>query len=311
MLPYRLRSYFYLTLVVIIWGIAGPVIKLTLKALPADTFLLYRFFLSSLIALVVFLTRGIKLPKSAGLLLQLIAYSLLTATFSLGFLFLGLERISLLEMSLISVFGPILTILAGWLFLKDHIVKREKIGIVIALLGSILLIVKPVLDGAANYKGSLLGNLLIVLSLLSASASAIFLKKLLRNHVDTVTIVNVTFLVGFLSIIPFAIYKTGLAQSLSIIKNLPPIYHLAVAYMAVFSGTIAYYLGDLAQKSIEVSEAALFSYLYPILSAVLAIWVLGDKMTTVGLVGSGITFIGVVLAEFRTHSLASKRHKLI
>jgi drug/metabolite transporter (DMT)-like permease len=310
MLPNRLRAYFYLTLVVIIWGIAGPVIKLTLRVLPADTFLLYRFFLSSLIAVVIFLIRGIKLPKSPGLLIQLIIYSLLTATFSLGFLFLGLEKTSLLEMSLISVFGPVLTVLGGWLFLKDHIVKREKIGIAIAFVGSILLIIEPVLDGQGS-KASLFGNLLIFLSLLSGSASAIILKKLLRNHLDPLTVVNVTFLIGFLTLIPAVIYKTGFAQSLTIIKGLPLPYHLAVIYMAVFSGTIAYFLSDLAQKSIEVSEAALFSYLYPILSAILAIWILGDKMSSASLVGSAITFIGVVLAEFKTNCLASKRHKLI
>ncbi len=128
------------------------------------------------------------------------------------------------------------------------------------------------------------------------------LKRLLREKVDPLTITNIAFLIGFISLIPLVMAKTGMAEGFSIIKHAPLPYHLGAFYMAIFSGTIAYTLGNIAQKTIEISEAALFSYLYPIFSAVLAIFILGEKLTAFAAIGSVITFIGVLVAEIKKRS---------
>jgi drug/metabolite transporter (DMT)-like permease len=75
--------------------------------------------------------------------------------------------------------------------------------------------------------------------------------------------------------------------------------------MAVFSGTIAYTLNNLGQKTIELSEAALFAYIYPIFSAILAVVLLQEKLTPVAVIGSVITFAGVLLAEIKKKSYTS------
>jgi drug/metabolite transporter (DMT)-like permease len=69
--------------------------------------------------------------------------------------------------------------------------------------------------------------------------------------------------------------------------------------MAVISGNIAYTINNIGQKSIELSEAAPFAYLYPIFSAILAIVFLGDKLTLFIILGSITTFIGVSLAGLK------------
>ncbi|MFI5241317.1 MAG: EamA family transporter, partial [Microgenomates group bacterium] len=76
-------------------------------------------------------------------------------------------------------------------------------------------------------------------------------------------------------------------------------YHLGVLYMALISGTLAFTLLNMGQKTIELSEAAIFMYLYPIFSGILAIIVLGDKMTPVIILSAIITFIGVAIAEVK------------
>ena len=47
--------------------------------------------------------------------------------------------------------------------------------------------------------------------------------------------------------------------------------------MALVSGTIAYWLDNMALKTIELSEAALFAYIHPAISAMAALILLGDK----------------------------------
>ena len=48
------------------------------------------------------------------------------------------EKTTVIDMSLISLFGPIMVIAAGALFLKEHITKKEKVGIFIAFLGVLI-----------------------------------------------------------------------------------------------------------------------------------------------------------------------------
>jgi len=294
----RLKAYLYLIIATIVWGIAGPVIKLTLKGLPPDIFLFYRFFISSIAAIVIFVFTGIKLPKEPKLIRDIIVYGFFNSTATLGLLFWGTNKTSLLDMSLISLFGPILLILAGFIFLKEHITFREKIGIIIAFLGSALLIIEPLLKNH-NGQSGFWGNLLILASLISSAFCGVMVKKLLRRGISPSFLANLTFLVGFLALLPFVMIRYGFAESFSIIKNTPSLYHLGVIYMAIFSGTIAYSLSNLGQKTIELSEAAPFAYLHPIFSGFLAIFLLGDKITLPIIIGSAVIFVGVFIAEHK------------
>lgn len=297
MLTPRLRAYIYLFIVAVIWGIAGPVIKLTLKGLPPDIFLLYRFFLSSLIAVFYFLFASFRLPKDPKIIRDIFIYCFLNSV-TLGFLFAGMAKTSLLDMSLISLFGPILLILAGFLFLKDHITPKERLGIIIAFLGSFLVILEPLLKNHNGISG-LVGNILILFSLVTSAISGVLVKKLLRQGISPSFLANLTFLIGFLALLPVVIIRYNLTESFLIIKNTPLPYHLGVIYMAIFSGTIAYSLSNFAQRTIELSEAALFTYIYPIFSAILAVILLQEKLTLPAVIGSVITFAGVLLAEIK------------
>lgn len=294
----RLKAYFYLTIAAIIWGIAGPVIKLTLKGLPPDIFLLYRFFISSIVAITIFVFTGIKFPKEPKLIRDIVIYGFFNSTATLGLLFWGTDKTSLLDMSLISLFGPILLILAGFIFLKERITVKEKTGIIIAFIGSALLIIEPLFKNQ-NGQSGFWGNLLILASLMSSAFCGVMVKKLLRRGISPSFLANLTFLIGFLTLLPFVAAKYGLGETFLIIKNTPYPYHLGAIYMAIFSGTIAYSLYNLGQKTIELSEAALFAYLHPIFSATIAVTILGDKLTIPIIVGSIIASIGILIAEVK------------
>lgn len=295
---HRVRAYFLLLIVAFIWGIAGPVIKLTLKGLPVDIFLVYRFFMASILALIIIFIKKFKLPKDPAIVRDIIIYSLLNSTVTLGLLFWGLEKTSLLDMSILSLFGPILMILAGFVFLREHITARERVGIVITFAGSVLVTVEPILK-ADHGTSAFFGNFLIITSLISGALAGLYVKKLMRQGVSPSFLANLSFILGFVTLFPFVLFKSGFSQTIGTIANAPFPYHLGVVYMAFISGTLAYSLYNLAQKTIELSEAALFSYLYPIFSGILAVFVLGDKFTLPIAVGSAAAFIGVFLAKFK------------
>ena len=101
---------------------------------------------------------------------------------------------------------------------------------------------------------------------------------------------------------PFVLIKGGLGYSLSPLTTASPTVWLGILYMALISGNLAYIINNMGQKTIELSEAATFAYLYPLFSAILAIALLQDKLTLPLILGSIITLSGVVIAEWKKKS---------
>lgn len=296
--PHRLKAYSLLLITAVIWGIAGPVIKITLGKISPDLFILYRFVISSIASAAYLLIGKFKLPKEGTTLIEIFLHCVLVSSVSLGLLFWGTSKTSLLDMSLISLFGPLLFVLSGYLFLNDKITKREKIGTLIAFLGALIIGLSPLIRSSSG-DGQLLGNILIFLSLISGAAGGVLVKRLMKKGVPPAFLANLSFIVGLATILPYVIIKSGLSYTLSPLYNADLGVWLGIFFMAIISGNLAYSLNNMGQKTIELSEAAPFAYLYPIFSAILAVSLLGDKLTIPIIAGSIITLAGVVIAEIK------------
>jgi len=73
--------------------------------------------------------------------------------------------------------------------------------------------------------------------------------------------------------------------------------------MAILSGSLAYFLYVRAQRSIEVSEATLFNYLQPVFAIPLAIFWLGESLSTSFIFGAGIIALGLIIAEYKRREI--------
>ena len=303
--PKRLRSYIYLVIVAAIWGVAGPVIKFTLRELPPFTFLTYRFFITSLFLVPIMIASKEKFPKDSKKNLILLVLSLLGTTVNLGFRFVGLKFTSVLDQTFISGTGPIFIIFASSIFLKDRITKREKIGILITFLGTIFIIIRPLIEnGFLNYN-NLFGNILILLANVSWMGYVIISKKQLRQKVSPLAMAVSNFFVGFITLLPLAVLENHGTKNLVLaISNISFSTQLGVFYMAIISGALAYYLFQLGQKSIESSEAAIFSYLQPLFSTPLAIIWLKEEINSSFIISVIIIVMGIIIAQYKKKSLA-------
>lgn len=302
--PKRVRAYIYLIIVAAIWGVAGPVIKFTLKELSPFTFLTYRFFITSLVMVPLMIALKGKFPKDSKSNFLLLILALLGTTVNLGLLFVGLKFTSVLDSTFISETSPIFVILASYIFLKDKITKKEKIGICITFLGTILIIIQPLIENGFLTNNNLFGNLLILLANISWVGYVIISKKLLRENISPLTMAVSSFFIGFITFLPLAVLENhGASNLVSRITSINFSTQLGVLYMALISGALAYYLFQKGQKSIESSEAAVFSYLQPIFSAPLAIFWLKEKVSSGFSIGVIIMILGIVIAEYKTKSL--------
>lgn len=290
---YRRNAYLRLLGAAAIWGAASPVVKYTLGGIDPFSFLAYRFFISGVIAAIILKRRRLH-HKLRDNILSVSLYGFLAFTLSLSFLFLGLEKSTVLEVTLLGATGPLIVTLGGYMFFHDRITKREKIGISIALVGVFLNSLYPlfVSSGALMFSG----NILIILYLLCDSASGLWSKHLVKQKIPSLDITMIGFLVAALTIIPFTFVLRGTAVITDVI-SLPLSYHLGVWYMALISGLLAYFWVIRGQRSIEISEAWLFMYTQPLFSIPLAVFWLKESITPSFIIGAAIIAIGIVLAE--------------
>lgn len=289
----RLRAYILILIVTIIWGIASPIIKYTLDGFDPLTFLIYRFGISSIISIFLILFFKFKFPKNIKDILLLVVYGILASSVSLALLFFGLKNTTVLDSSLITLSDPLLISVAGVYFLRERISRREKIGIGIAILGTLLTIIEPLIQNGNGHL-KLSGNIMIITYAVVVAGTAVLAKILLRRGIEASTMTAFSFILGFITLLPFW-FPTAHSSLFTVNTT----YHFGVFYMAIISGNIAYYLSNKAQKSIEIGEQAIFGYMYPIFAAPLAVIWLGEKITPVFIVGAIVIAIGVAIAEIK------------
>ncbi len=303
----RLKVYLILITVAAIWGAAGPIIKYTLKGIDPLPFLTYRFIISSLISIFFFtykIKRGKKFKRFRANLPIVILYGLLAVPISLGILFFGLDNTTVLDLSLVGVAGPLFVTLGGVVFFKDKITKRERIGIFIVLIGVLINSFYPLIKSEGL---RLTGNILLLFYLISDSASVLIAKRMLQKKVKSENLTNSAFILGAMILIPATIYIYGLRNFINIIITLPLKYHLGVFYMALISGTLAYYLFLRGHRSIEVSEAILFNYLQPLFTIPLAIFWLKESLSYSFILGAFLIALGLIIAETKNYKIQKEK----
>ncbi len=304
----RLQAYIALLTVAAIWGIAGPVIKYTLHFLPPFTFLFYRFLLVAIFCLPLLFYLWKKSKISFRDLPKLFFLGLMSTTINLSLIFLGFERTTALDGTLLSSITPIFIVIGGIIFFKDEVTKLEKIGLMAVLIGALITVIQPILEKGFFAQENLLGNLLILTAGLQWTSYVLLAKDDLKSHSPLVITASAG-IVGLLTFFPLAIWEQGLT-----ILNLKPLIInieslFGVSYMAILSYLLAYFLYNFGISKIEVSESAIFSYLQPVFAAPFAVLWLKEVVTLPFLLGAGVIALGVFLSEYKPRRLARASKK--
>ncbi len=318
--PSLSAHYSAIIIAYVIWAAAGPVIKLTGQTVPPYTFL----FLRLLIVCVLIFPYTYRLLKTSSIVKQDYFKILLLGIFSqtsLILVFVGLEYTTAIDATIISMLGPILSVLAGHYFYHEKINNHVKLGMVVATLGTLFVAVEPILNNRSfshDAELRVFGNLLIVAYSLSFLLHIIWSKitmginsdnikrtlkfihvKPMKKRYSPMLIMSLSFYVGLLTFIPLAVLEMGgyfgpVSFSLSSL-TLGPI--LGIVYMSVFSSIVAYYLFEWSLTKIEIKDTALFSYLQPVFTLPFAYILLKELPNQYMLFGIAVIALGVLIAE--------------
>ena len=305
----RSRRLAYLALVVnaVIWGAAFPIIKPSLSFISPLQYLYLRYLVASIFGIPIVVYFYIKnRPKISYIIKVLLIESI--QLISLPLLYIGLARTSALDASLIGATGPVFVVLGGFIFLHEHERKREWQGMVISLLGSIALVVGPLLDGHGFDPGSFSGNTAIIAYNVLYTVYALTAKHFYKQRPPL-----------YLGSIIYLLASVMYGSWLYIGGTLPPLtllitnreVALAVFYMGLLGSLLAFALYLYGQSKIEVSEANLFTYLNGVVAIPAAFLILGERPTWYMLAAIVVVAYGVWRAETRSRRTSRKAKVLL
>ncbi len=298
----RKKAYIYLILNAIIWGAALQIVKNSYEVTTPFRFLTYRYLIA-MVAIIPIIVKSINEFKHLKLkqIFQIFAIEFIGTVISLTFLYLGLSMTTSIEASLVSMTGPILTIIGGVIVFHEKEQKNELIGFFVSLIGTLLIILEPVFIRNESLSISFKGSLLIFGANISNAIYLLLTKKYYQKVSLKITSI-LSYILGFIC---FLIISLMQANSINKLVDLFK-YDLssidvifAGIYMGIFGSILAMNLYLKGQKLIEVSEAILFSYLQPIVFIPLGVLWLKEDISTLQITSLILILTGVIYASIR------------
>ncbi len=312
-----LIAYAALLIVTLIWSAATPVIKLTLQYVPVFTFLFLRFLIVCIVLLPFTILELKKNPVHKKDLINFLLLGIFSQS-GIAFIFVGLKYTTALDATVIGIMAPLLSVAAGHYFFREKVSTGVKVGVILAVIGTLLVVFEPVIFHTTEGTPTILrlfGNLLVIAynftflmyiiwSKISLGQNSQILKKTLHFiHLKPMTkkysefmLTSVTFYVALATFIPLAILEH--------VKNpdfrftaMPVTPFLGILFMSLLSSIVAYSLFEWALNKVTVSDTAIFSYLTPIFTVPFAFLLVGETPSKLTLIGSAIIALGVVIAE--------------
>lgn len=294
-MPHKTQSNTLLIFLLIILaaalgGGAGVFGKIALAEIPPLSFTFLRF----LIAAIFLIPFSLKyLPTFQRKDYKIILLSLLASTNVVLFAY-GIKHTTANINQMIYTAVPIVSALLSFYYLKERFGARKVIGIIIGFVGTILVVLLPLISH--NNGGSTIGgNLIIVLAMLSISAYWVFSKEFHKQYssleINNYFIFTTTILLFFLSI--FDLFRQpNWYQGVSLNA------YLALTFVAVFSTAIYYLISQIIVKKATPVMASMVLYVQPFTTFIWAYYFLAERLSLLFLVGVLLSLLGVGIYNF-------------
>ncbi len=306
------KPVFYLAILTahIIWGGNYVFAKIALEEIPMMSLGFLRFALACLF-IIPFLFNLEAKDKRIKLahLPQLILGALFLSSIAIAFFYAGLQRTTAINASVLELSIPIISVIGGWVFLKEKVYTANIIGVIISLIGAISIIGIPLLF-LGNFSGrEAIGNLLILGGAVSFVAGTMILKKMLKIYKPLV-ITAICFLTGAIAFALPALMDY--LQNPEWPLNVSILGIFGLIYIVILSSICAYFLLLWGLVKVPVSHANMMQYIGPAVAASLAVPLLGERISFSFIIGTLLIVLGVywgTMGKEEHHHLQHKHHR--
>lgn len=288
-----------LTIANIFWGLNTIFLKISLETIPPALNLSARMILASLI-LLPFAMRSWKRLKRADLLRFTLA-SIFAVSLSGLAMNIGLATTSAFSSAAIWLLSPIFLLVLSASVLKEKINPRTFLGISFAILGSVIIIGRPVGEGASS-PNMVLGTLLIVLAVLFDCIGILLAKPLMKK----VNPYQATFLCLFPGALPVFVYAIFKLQDWTVSDtSRASMIAFGLSTTAVVIANLLFYYA-LSHK--QAHKTGIYGYLDPAFTVIAAWLILSERPTTGYVIGALLILFGIYQAELHKKH---RRHHFI
>lgn len=289
----------------IIWGSASVAIKVGLEEFPLYSLIFYRFLIASLLVLPFLIPRLTQLHLTWNDFKKIFVAGSLGTTLSILFAFLGLQRTGAIEATLVFSIIPILGLIGGYFFLREKITAHEVVGILLGLVGTFVVFLKPIIETGELFSESLLGNFYNFLAALSWVVFTIYSKELFTRF-SPFTLSSLSFIVGVITFFPLMIWDNFLYPDWT--KTISPNALASLLFLAVFSSLAAFLLYEWGVKNSQVGKIGVLSNIQLLSATILAILILGESLTIYLILGASLITLGVVYANLKDSPSTLRTH---
>ena len=275
----------------IMWGATFVSTKVLLKYfLPVEV--LFTRAVLAFIALLIFYPHHLKLknPKQeiafagAGLF-GIVLYFMLENT--------ALTMTYASNVGIIVACAPFFVALIVGIFFKN-----EKsgiyfyIGFVVAITGVILIS----LNGQKNFQLNPMGDGLAFIAMISWGCYSALIKKIGEWDYPMIAVTRRIYFYGILFLIPVLIeqkasWKLEILMKPEVLANF--------LFLGLFASATGFLLWNLSTKWIGAVKTSVYIYVSPVVTVVLSMIVLHEKMTAVSVFGSVLIFVGLIISQKR------------
>ncbi|MDQ6663880.1 MAG: DMT family transporter [Acidobacteriota bacterium] len=279
--------YTLIAIMVVFWSGNYVVAKIALREFPPLLLGGLRISLAGLLMIPVYAWKGGKWSRSD--VPMLLGMGILGVTLNQVFFILGMSRTTVAHSSIIIGTTPVLVLAIAGALQMERVTLTKMGGMGVALAGvAILQGFRSQSPGGAT----MLGDFFVFLAALTFALFTVMSKRAGQRH-DAITVNAFAYIGGALALLPVTLWQARTVALASVSSAA----WASVAYMALFPSILCYLIYYHALKRISASRVSAFSYLQPLLAILMAVAILGERLTWPIAAGGAVIFTGVFLTE--------------
>ncbi|OGU01735.1 MAG: hypothetical protein A2085_11645 [Gemmatimonadetes bacterium GWC2_71_10] len=205
----------------------------------------------------------------------------------------GVQRTTAINANVLITAIPVFTLAIALLLKRERATVGKVAGILIAAAGAVYLIGpdRITLDPAGTT-----GAAMITANTLLYAGYLVLSKDMLKRY-PPLTVIAYVFGFGAVMILPFGAAELAHAD----ITSLSAQALVALVYIVLFPSLTAYFLSVWALRRTASSQVAMWVYIQPVLTAVAAPAILGEKLTPRAVAAAAVIFAGMGLTVWAHH----------
>jgi drug/metabolite transporter (DMT)-like permease len=189
---------------------------------------------------------------------------------------------------------PVFMALLGWLILKEGPGWAKTLGILLAFAGVLIVISKGDINSISIGNFGAPGDILILISAVNWAVFSVLSRRGLKTYPASLMMFYVMSF-GWLFTSFLFLPTKGFSEIGSLTFN----GWMGISFLGIFCSGLAYIAWYDALQALTTAQTGVFLYIEPIVTVLVAFFILGEAITPVLVVGGGIILFGVWLVNRR------------